>query len=114
KEKALLSKRLATIITDVPVKFDEADFLMKPWNTEALTSIFSQLEFRTLGKRILENYEQAAAAPVQMEMFPDTGATPPAPDLFTEMYNFSTVKDTDHQYHLIRSPEEIDTFLKAA
>lgn len=114
KEKALLSKRLATIITDVPVKFKEADFVMKPWNTEALQTIFSELEFRTLGKRILERPEATPAKPVQMEMFPGSGSTLPAADLFTEMYNFSTVKDTEHQYHLIQTEGEIDTFLQAA
>jgi DNA polymerase-1 len=53
KEMALLSKKLATIITDVPVEFHEEDFKLKEWNKEKLKEIFTDLEFRTLGKRLL-------------------------------------------------------------
>lgn len=52
-EMAVLSKKLATIITNVPVEFHEEDFKLKEWNKEALKEIFSELEFRTLGKRLL-------------------------------------------------------------
>jgi len=53
KELALLSKKLATIITSVPVAFHEEDFRLKEWNSEQLKEIFSVLEFKTLGKRLL-------------------------------------------------------------
>jgi DNA polymerase-1 len=53
KELALMSKKLATIITNVPVEFHEENFRLKEWNKEALNEIFTALEFRTLGKRIL-------------------------------------------------------------
>jgi DNA polymerase I len=53
KESAIISKKLATIILDVPVSFDEEKFILEKPNTEALTEIFNELEFRTLGKRIL-------------------------------------------------------------
>ncbi|MCX6317611.1 MAG: DNA polymerase I [Bacteroidetes bacterium] len=53
KEMALLSKKLATIITDVPVEFHEEDFKLKEWNKEKLKEIFAELEFKTLGKRLL-------------------------------------------------------------
>jgi DNA polymerase I len=52
-EMAVLSKKLATIITNVPVEFHEEDFKLKEWNKEALKEIFTELEFRTLGKRLL-------------------------------------------------------------
>lgn len=53
KESALLSKRLATIITNVPIQFHEEDFRVKDWNRDALKDIFNELEFKALGKRIL-------------------------------------------------------------
>jgi len=53
KELAIMSKKLATIITNVPVQFHEEDFRLKEWNKEALREIFSDLEFRTVAKRIL-------------------------------------------------------------
>ncbi len=52
KELALVSKKLATIITDVPVAFHEEDFRIKECNKVALKEVFTELEFRTLGKRV--------------------------------------------------------------
>lgn len=53
KEDAVLSKKLATIITNVPVEFHEENFRLKDWDKEKLNEIFTELEFKTLGKRIL-------------------------------------------------------------
>lgn len=53
KENAIMSKKLATIITNVPTEFHEEDFRMKEMNKVALKDIFEELEFKTLGKRIL-------------------------------------------------------------
>ena len=53
KEAALLSKKLATIITNVPVEFHEENFRVKEWNKEKLKEVFVELEFKAVGKRIL-------------------------------------------------------------
>ncbi len=53
KKSAIMSKKLATIITNVPVTFHEEDFKLKEKNKSALAEIFNELEFKTLGKRIL-------------------------------------------------------------
>ncbi|MEO5562535.1 MAG: DNA polymerase I [Chitinophagaceae bacterium] len=53
REDAILSKKLATIITRVPVEFHEENFRLKDWNKEQLQEIFNELEFKTLGKRLL-------------------------------------------------------------
>ena len=50
---AIMSKKLATIITNVPVQFHEEDYRLSEKNVPALTEIFNLLEFKTLGKRIL-------------------------------------------------------------
>jgi len=52
-DSAIMSKKLATIITNVPVQFHEEDFKLSEKNVPALTEIFNLLEFKTLGKRIL-------------------------------------------------------------
>ncbi len=52
-EMAILSKKLATIITNVPVEFHEEDFRLKEWNKEKLKEVFAELEFKTMAKRIL-------------------------------------------------------------
>jgi len=53
KKSAIMSKKLATIITNVPVTFHEENFRLKEKNKSALAEIFNELEFKTLGKRIL-------------------------------------------------------------
>ena len=52
KELAIMSKKLATIITDVPVEFHEENFRIKDCDKAALKEVFLDLEFRTLGKRV--------------------------------------------------------------
>jgi len=72
KESALLSKKLATIITNVPVEFHEEDFRLKEWNREKLNEAFTELEFRNLGKRLLGdefNGFAPAQAGVQTDLF---------------------------------------------
>lgn len=53
KDMAILSKKLATIITNVPVEFHEEDYRLKDWDKEKLKEVFADLEFKTLGKRLL-------------------------------------------------------------
>ncbi|QDO92971.1 DNA polymerase I [Formosa sediminum] len=48
KELGLLSKKLATIMLDVPVEFDAEDFEMSHPDIEAVKNIFQDLEFRRL------------------------------------------------------------------
>jgi DNA polymerase I len=53
KELALISKKLATIIVDAPVEVEEEKLVITQPNKEKLTALFAELEFRTLGKRVL-------------------------------------------------------------
>ena len=53
RESAIMSKKLATIITNVPVAFHEENFRLKDWDKEKLQEVFTELEFKTLGKRLL-------------------------------------------------------------
>jgi len=72
KESAIMSKKLATIITNVPVQFHEEDYQLSEKNIPALTEIFNLLEFKTLGKRILgSNFEVVVAQDpeVQTDLF---------------------------------------------
>jgi len=50
-EQAILSKRLATIITDVPVAFDETALTYKGPDAEKLKPIFNELEFKAISAR---------------------------------------------------------------
>ncbi|MFZ1528210.1 MAG: DNA polymerase I [Ferruginibacter sp.] len=75
KEDAIISKKLATILLNVPVEFHEENFSLKEKNKEKLTEIFEQLEFRTMAKRVLgeeiklNTDTPAAPAGAQMDLF---------------------------------------------
>lgn len=53
REMALASKKLATIICDAPITFNPDDYAINEIDKTALSAVFAELEFRTLGKRIL-------------------------------------------------------------
>jgi DNA polymerase-1 len=54
KELGFLSKKLATIITNVPVEFELEDLKLKTPNNSEITKIFNELEF----KRLTETYKK--------------------------------------------------------
>ncbi|MBS1616079.1 MAG: DNA polymerase I, partial [Bacteroidetes bacterium] len=125
KEMAILSKQLATIITEVPVRFHEEDFRVKERNKEALETIFNELEFRALGKRVLG--ETTGTLPPKagtaLELFgpaasADTQREPPKPDTAAgiiatpEWEQIRKISDTPHHYHLIRETEEIESLVQ--
>ncbi|MEO5893585.1 MAG: DNA polymerase I [Ferruginibacter sp.] len=53
REDAIMSKKLATIITNVPTEFHEENFRIKEMNREPLKEVFIELEFKALSKRVL-------------------------------------------------------------
>lgn len=52
-EQGLMSKKLATIITDVDVLFDAEDLKICSPDEEKIREIFTELEFRNIAKRVL-------------------------------------------------------------
>jgi DNA polymerase-1 len=53
KELAIISKKLATIVIDAPVEVEEEKLVITEPHKEQLAALFAELEFRTLGKRVL-------------------------------------------------------------
>ncbi|HYG20073.1 MAG TPA: DNA polymerase I [Ohtaekwangia sp.] len=51
-EQAILSKKLATIFTEVPVVFDEDTLVYQGPDAEVLKPIFNELEFKTISARV--------------------------------------------------------------
>ena len=54
KEKGILSKKLATIMLDVPIEYDFVDFKLDSPNHENVYEIFEELEFA----RMKENFKR--------------------------------------------------------
>ncbi|MCX6275008.1 MAG: DNA polymerase I [Bacteroidetes bacterium] len=63
KEDAIQSKRLATIILDVPIKTKLKELEKQEWNKEALKELFTELEFRRLGEQIGLNGSPSGPSP---------------------------------------------------
>ena len=116
KDLGVLSKKLATIITDVPVQFNEKDYELSNPDMEAATALFEELEFR----RIQENFrkifslsETAAPTAPATETEKTATASPGQLDLFNSAPGQGTVatessrnsqKSVNHQYQWVNSP----------
>lgn len=112
-EQGILSKRLATILLDVPVKFHEEDFLIKEPSKEVLEPLFAELEFRTLGKRVFgDSFSVADARPSsgQMDLFGSVSqSNQPVqnPSVVNEVVPGKNIENTPHNYILIDNLEEL-------
>jgi DNA polymerase-1 len=121
KEDAVMSKKLATIITNVPVQFHEEDYRLKGWNNNELVEVFTELEFKSLGRRILGDNFNAFQAPqpqpLQQSLFGNTDDAstlipPSSPNGEEEFASIGLVADknihnTPHIYHLTDTDEKI-------
>ena len=127
RESALLSKKLATIITQVPVAFHEEDFKIKDLDKEALKEVFADLEFRTLAQRMLgealpapsrkSSLENEQPQGIQTDLFGNIIA--PA---FTEKVEEATytapqdlhnISNTPHEYYMVAGDEALQSFIKS-
>ena len=133
KDMAVMSKKLATIIMNVPCEFHEENFRIKDVDKEVLKEVFAELEFKAIGKRIFgEEFNPftagtPAAAPVavQTDLFGNIIETPGPgikvkqeataasgdgedADTVTAEQNIS---NTDHDYEAISDDKAIKELL---
>ena len=73
-ELGLLSKRLATILLDVPIEFNAKSCELKAPNSEKVEAIFQDLEFR----RLIDNFNKTFAIK-KLEVSPSTKPSAPMP-----------------------------------
>lgn len=128
KEKALQSKKLATIICDVPVEFDEKALVMEEPDKEALRALFTELEFRRLAEQLnLNTAEPKSEKPKekskagliklnsdQIDMFEsDVAVEEAALETISGDENeqpanvvYKTIADVEHTYHLVDTKEK--------
>lgn len=124
KELAIQSKRLATIITDCPIPFDEEKLKLKEYNHDALLELFTELEFRNLAQKVLSKDIQ-----VNTESSFKTKSSQGQADLFSTagFFNnqqlednvieenvpvYKTINDVPHTYILVDSPEKTANLLQ--
>ncbi len=92
KELGLLSKRLATILLDCPVKFHEKDFELNHPDFNKTTEIFKELEFRRIADSLPKIFESFPKHKEHTQK--EKGAEKPQPSA------------TSHQFDLFAVTEE--------
>ncbi len=102
REQALMSKKLATIIEDVPYDFKLENLKKTDPDVAALKSLFEELEFRTLITRILPADASARPGEVQGDLFSGLAGTTSTPGTA-----FDTIGTVKKSYHLITEAGEI-------
>lgn len=133
-DKAILSKKLATILLNAPVEFNEKEFELQKPNAEALKDVFAELEFRRLSERIFGmGTAEKAKTQVTNGTIPNLATTLSESnggqmDLF-DMSSTATISQEEsvgqiiesnilgdinsvpHQYFLTNSEEKIDALI---
>ena len=104
QELAKLSKVLVTIRLDVPVTFDASKYEKEDPDTQKLSELFDELEFRTLKKRILgeESTQAAPAEGTQGNLFSGF-ASPAASSKSTS----DTIETLDKKYSLLQTKPQM-------
>ncbi len=125
KELGLLSKKLATIMLDVPVTFDAKDFTLDEPDLEKVKELFNELEFRQLLTNFLKTFatetttgslttdnsnsdskavENAPKVNTSSDGQFDLFATPGSGSSTTEEGGMKDIHSTTHFYQLVDSP----------
>lgn len=113
-EQGLISKKLATILLDVPVELDEKALELEDPNKDILEPLFAELEFRTLGKRVFGDdfsiLEKNSPLSGQMDLFAvQTTTVTTTTDIAIEVSNeniaLKNIHNTAHEYTLIDTTE---------
>ena len=93
RDVALLSKRLVTIDTQVPIDVDIHHLKAKPKDTVTLLQLFDRLEFRSFSRRLREQ----------------ANTTAPEPDIPVEVHSsaeMATIQTVPHEYTIITTDKE--------
>lgn len=105
-DMALLSKQLVTIQLDVPHTVDLNALAVKGQNDDALKSLFEELEFDAIGRKMFgKDFSSSATrtakirekreAQIQATLFDDA-----------DEIDVKTIKDVKHTYHTVRTAED--------
>ncbi len=128
KEKGILSKKLATILLDCPVTFDEKDYELSTPDVEKTDALFMELEFRQMKAQFDKLYNPTATSE---EKTSETTVLKKAPvkkssdeqyDLFgfsdgedaTETANsyYATIENTEHFYQNVQGDLPVKMFVQ--
>lgn len=98
KEQAFLSKKLARILTDAPVEFEEKNYTVDKPDFDKVKEIFTELEFR----RLLENlYKTYGYENPESENKTETQSDQIS--MFDQASEIKDITNTNHFYQLVNS-----------
>lgn len=87
-DQALMSKRLATLAQDVPVKIDFPELIVEEPDYEALIKIYQQLEFKSMLKNVQEEMPvQSITPPTEGENYHLVAAVPDLVQVIDQIKN---------------------------
>ncbi len=116
KEIGLLSKKLVTIITDVPIEVDLEDLKLKRVNKSKLHSLFQELEFRRLLESFLKKEEsnpqeekKISNINLQMNLFDSVKSKEAKKDSLFFDKNYQSYKTIEEVNKLVDSLQKKDT-----
>lgn len=120
-EQGLISKKLATILLDVPVELDEASLELCDPSKDLLEPLFTELEFRTLGRRVFGDEFSVTTAKFQEGTQTDLFGNHPGETIqYTntleeepaEKLPAKTIENTEHNYQLVETAEQRAELIK--
>ncbi|MCK9481272.1 MAG: DNA polymerase I [Bacteroidia bacterium] len=104
KEQAILSKKLATINTKVPIDFNESQLILDPPDKQKLEDVFKELEFRTLAQKV---FGQPIQNTTQQDLFSAVHQTEPQQSQEDILQIFKNFNEQQQHYVLINSKDEL-------
>ncbi len=109
KENAFISKRLATIILDVPIDFKLEDVKFGSFDLQKVIDVFQKYEFKRLLSSLAGlNYGKVQIKGAQSSLFEKTATDEKEP----EEIQTGPIKKRDEQYVLINKEDAFQKFLK--
>ncbi len=106
EDQVRMSRKLAEIILDVPLEFNEEKMLLSEPNYKHLKEIFLELEFRTLAERVLPT---APKVVVPTPVFEQGTLFSMGEQTQTESASVhDNIRSTDHQYFLVNNDTQLN------
>ena len=128
KEQGLLSKKLATILLDCPVTFEEEKFELETPDYEKVAELFNELEFRRMAEQFQRVFTKANNSEVSQISETDTKTSTKkklqdenqislfdteAGDLFSATQSlYSNLENTEHFYQIVQGDLGIKLLLQ--
>lgn len=125
-ELGILSKKLATILLDCPVVFDEKDYELSTPDVEKTDALFQELEFRQMKAQFDKLYnpqalesgaeevsvKKAPAKKTNEEQFDLFGFSDATEETTTNYSNYATLENTNHNYTIVQGELGTKLFLQ--